>query len=106
MAQVDHLDEVVEAGVAVGAALDEPDAGVDAFDAGVGQPVGDRRDDAVEVVADAPGQGYEGVDVGAGGGVAPLVEVPGGSLVAEPLVEAAEVLLELPGPVELLLLDA
>jgi hypothetical protein len=36
VAQVDHLDEVVETGVAVGATLDEPDVGVDAFDAGVG----------------------------------------------------------------------
>jgi hypothetical protein len=52
VAQVDHLDEVVETGVAVGATLDEPDVGVDAFDAGVGWPVGDGGDDAVEVVAD------------------------------------------------------
>jgi hypothetical protein len=36
MAQVDHFDEVVEARIAVGAAWDESDAGVDAFDAGVG----------------------------------------------------------------------
>ena len=50
MAEVDHGDEVVEVGVAVGAALDEADSGVEAFDQGVGQLVVDGGDDAVEVV--------------------------------------------------------
>jgi hypothetical protein len=66
----------------------------------------DGGNDALEVVADAPAQGHERVDVGAVGGVAPFVQVPGGSLGGQSLVEAAEVLLELPGPVELFLFDA
>lgn len=68
--------------------------------------MGDGGDDAVEVVTDAPGDRDEGVDVGVGGGVAPLVQVAGGGLGVQSLVEGAEVLFELPGPEQPLLLDA
>ena len=44
--------------------MDQPDAGVDPFHEGVGQSVVDGGDDAVEVVADAPGQCDEGVGSG------------------------------------------
>ena len=47
MAVVDHFDEVVEVSVAVRAALQEADAGVDAFQDGVGQAEADGVEDAV-----------------------------------------------------------
>jgi hypothetical protein len=77
VAEVDHLDEVVEVGVAVGAGLDEPDTGVEAFGERVGQ-VGDGVDDAVDVAGDAAGQGDEAADPAAFRGGDPAFQVAGG----------------------------
>jgi hypothetical protein len=51
VAEVDHFDEVVEVGVAVGAALDQPDAGVDGFEERVRQAEVDGVQEAGLVVA-------------------------------------------------------
>jgi hypothetical protein len=51
VAEVDHFDEVVEVGVAVSAALDQSDAGVDGFQQRVGQAEADGVEDAVAVAA-------------------------------------------------------
>jgi hypothetical protein len=73
--KLDHLDQVVEAGVAVSVTLNEPNVGAD----------------AVDVMADASATGQQGVDVGAGGGVAPLVHGPGGGIAGQAFVVDLEV---------------
>jgi hypothetical protein len=55
-AEVDHGGEVVGVGVAVAAAVDEPDFGVYSFESAVGEMVGDGGDDPVEVAADEAGE--------------------------------------------------
>lgn len=51
MAEVGHLRQVVEVGVAVRAALDAADTGVDAFEQGVRQAEVDGVEDAFAVAA-------------------------------------------------------
>jgi hypothetical protein len=61
-AEVDHRGEGVDVADAEAAALDEPDAGVDAFQPGVGQAELDRGDDGVEVFTDTADQVRERLD--------------------------------------------
>jgi len=86
--------------------LDEPDAGVDAFQPGVGQAEPDRGDDGVEVFADTADQVGEGLDPAAQRGGAPGLEVGGGVVRVHDSVEVAQSSLELPCAPELVAMAA
>src|ERR1700742_2636520 len=96
---MDHFGEVGEVGVAVGATLDEADAGVDAFGQGVGQVEVDGVQDAVAVAAQPAGEGDERVDSAAFGSVDPAAQVVIDLGGGQP-VKLAEIFFELPGPVQ------
>jgi hypothetical protein len=83
--------------VAISAALNESDLGVDAFQPRVGQAELDGGDDRVEVFADAPDQGLVGGDTATERGGAPLLEVVCGVGRVDDAVEVAELFLEYPG---------
>jgi hypothetical protein len=91
MAEVDHFGEVVEVGVAVGAGLDAPDAGVEAFGERVGQAEEDGVENAVEVAGDAAGEGDEAADPAAFRGGDPPFQVAGGVLRVDVAVEVTQV---------------
>ena len=83
--------------VAVAAPLDEPDLGVDAFEAGVGQAEFDGGDDGVGVFLDAAYEVGERGDPAAFRGGAPTFEVGAGFGGIGAAVEIAQLLFEFPG---------
>jgi hypothetical protein len=80
--------------------LDEPDAGVDAFQPGAGQAESDRGDDGVEVFADAADQVGEGRDPAPQRGGAPGFEVGGRVVGMDAAIELPQAFLEFPGAPE------
>ena len=87
--------------MAVAAAVDESNLGVDSFQSAVGESVLDGVDDSFEVVSDPAGQVLEGPQLAALGGSASSPEIVSCHLGFYQPIEVAEPFFHIPGSPEL-----
>src|SRR6266542_1882779 len=96
--EVDGGFEVFAVAVAAGGDADGLDAGVEAFRAGVGDPVGEVGQQAGLVSFEGAGGVDDRCQAGVGGPEVPLAPVPLAPVGVEVAPQAAQVLLDRPGP--------